>query len=162
MERFHFGENLRKIRERKNISQEKLAELTNYSQPHIYRLEKQPECANIVLIKKLALGLEVPPSAIHPLCADSSVEVKTEVEQEVKSKWRSKLNGLIPFIKDGGLGAGIIILIVNAFYDYMEGDARGKNLNPQELYQHKFYPTLMVFSALVIIWCFYVFRKRGK
>ena len=54
-----FGENLRKVRGKKGISQERLAELAGLHRTYVSSVERGERNISLVNIEKLALALEV-------------------------------------------------------------------------------------------------------
>jgi transcriptional regulator with XRE-family HTH domain len=61
-----FGEKLRRVRERKEISQEKLAELAGLHRTYVSSVERGKRNISILNIHKLALALGVPMSRLMP------------------------------------------------------------------------------------------------
>ena len=59
-----FGENLKKIREAKGISQRGLASLCNVDHSHISRIEKGDKNITVLTILELAGALEVKPKKL--------------------------------------------------------------------------------------------------
>lgn len=56
-----FGFHLRKLREARNLSQEKLSMLADISENQIYNIENGKNNPTICTIKQIAVGLEITP-----------------------------------------------------------------------------------------------------
>ncbi len=66
MEKFHFGNNLRKIREGKDTKQESLANEMNISQSKLSKIERKPYLPPNDLIHDLARHLKISPLELTP------------------------------------------------------------------------------------------------
>ena len=62
-----FAENLRVERARKNITQEKLAEMANITPEYLARLEKEKYSPSLVVIANLAKALSVSVDTLIPI-----------------------------------------------------------------------------------------------
>ncbi len=62
-----FAENLRVERARKNITQEKLAEMANITPEYLARLEKEKYSPSLVVIASLAKALSVSVDTLIPV-----------------------------------------------------------------------------------------------
>ena len=62
-----FAENLRVERARKNITQEKLAEMANITPEYLARLEKEKYSPSLVVIANLAKALSVSVNTLIPI-----------------------------------------------------------------------------------------------
>lgn len=61
-----FGENLRKIRQRVGISQERLAELAGLHRTYVSSIERGERNVSLLNIERLAKALAVPMSKLMP------------------------------------------------------------------------------------------------
>ncbi len=61
------AENIRVERARKNFSQEYLAELTDITPQHLYRIENAKVCPTILIVANIASALEVTLETLLPL-----------------------------------------------------------------------------------------------
>jgi transcriptional regulator with XRE-family HTH domain len=61
-----FGRNLRKLREKKGISQEKLAELADLHRTYVSGVERGERNISLVNIERLAKALSVPLANMMP------------------------------------------------------------------------------------------------
>lgn len=59
-----FGKALRRLREEKGLTQEKLAELADVDRTYIYRLETGKRSPSLGIIFRIAAGLKVTPGAL--------------------------------------------------------------------------------------------------
>ena len=62
-----FGKQLRKLRESRNLSQERLAELCDYQTNQIGRIERGERTVSFEGIIRIAYGLSMPPSELFRL-----------------------------------------------------------------------------------------------
>jgi transcriptional regulator with XRE-family HTH domain len=62
-----FGRQLKKLRLRRHLSQEKLAELCGYETNHIGRIERGERSVSFEGVMRIAFGLQMPPSALYKL-----------------------------------------------------------------------------------------------
>ncbi|HKT50971.1 MAG TPA: helix-turn-helix transcriptional regulator [Candidatus Angelobacter sp.] len=62
-----FGKQLRKLRESRNLSQERLAELCDYQTNQIGRIERGERTVSFEGIIRIAYGLSMPPSELFKL-----------------------------------------------------------------------------------------------
>jgi transcriptional regulator with XRE-family HTH domain len=61
-----FGERLRAVRQKKGISQEKLAELAGLHRTYVSSVERGERNISLLNIEKLAVALEVPMARLMP------------------------------------------------------------------------------------------------
>ena len=61
------AENIRVERARKKISQEKLAELSDITPQHLYRIENEKVCPTILVVANIAKALGVSLNGILPI-----------------------------------------------------------------------------------------------
>ena len=90
----HIGQRIRNYRTRKNLSQEKLAELAGCHPTYIGQLERGEKNATLESIEKIALALNIPLSQLFeklgdgdspdniPLKCYEFLSAKTKAEQE--------------------------------------------------------------------------------
>lgn len=83
MQNFHFGENLRRIRRAKDISQEAMALKLNISQTKYFRIESQSTIPDENLVAEMAKILEVPVTDLIPSNAKPALPV---IQREHKTK----------------------------------------------------------------------------
>jgi transcriptional regulator with XRE-family HTH domain len=62
-----FGEQLRKVRESRNLSQEKLEELCNFSRHYVGRIERAERVISFEFMMRIAYVLAVPPAELYKL-----------------------------------------------------------------------------------------------
>lgn len=91
------GKRIRKIRQLKNLSQEKLAELTDYSVTHISHIETGSTKASIEAILKVASALDCTPNDI--LC-DSMNKAKPVFLNELSEQFEDCTEYEIRVISD--------------------------------------------------------------
>lgn len=99
------GENIKKIREKKNISGKLLAKLSGYAPSYISELEHDKATPTISTISDIAQALEVPTCAVmdedfyYPYlddlsikCSDSKIVMDSNLFKELQSSWLDVLN----------------------------------------------------------------------
>lgn len=62
-----FAENVRVERARKNITQEKLAEMANITPEYLARIEKEKYSPSLVVIVNLAIALDISVDTLIPI-----------------------------------------------------------------------------------------------
>jgi transcriptional regulator with XRE-family HTH domain len=62
-----FGEQLKKLRENRRLSQEKLAELCGYQTNHIGRIERGERTVSFEGVMRISYGLSMPPAVLFKL-----------------------------------------------------------------------------------------------
>ena len=100
MEIFNFGENLRKIRQAKDISQDAMALKLNISQPTYSRIECDAKAPDHNLVVKIAKALGVDLSELMP-----SSTLKSILGEKLKEIFNTRIGMIIVF------GSGLTLVI---------------------------------------------------
>ncbi len=81
-----FGRQLRKLRESRRLSQEKLAELCDLHRHYIGRIERAERVISFEYMMRIAFGLAIPPAQLYKLIpAPKRLPKKGEYKGEKKS-----------------------------------------------------------------------------
>ena len=100
MEIFNFGENLRKIRQAKDISQYAMALKLNISQPTYSRIECEPKIPDHDMVVKIAKAVGVDSSELMP---------SSTLKLILGGKLKEILNTRIGMLIVGGSGLALVI-----------------------------------------------------
>ncbi|MBC7417975.1 MAG: helix-turn-helix transcriptional regulator [Pedobacter sp.] len=100
MKTFNFGQNLRKIRQSKDISQEAMALKLNISQPTYSRIEGESKIPANAMVVRIAKVLDVDPSELMPPST-----LKVILGGKLKEVLNTRIGILIVF------GSGLMLVI---------------------------------------------------
>jgi len=125
MEKFHYGENLRKVRIAKRISQEKIALMVGMSQSSYSRLE-QRKTIPLETLKKVAKALDVNVTALQPPKIEVLFEMPLFGPNGLSSRIDGRLMTVGGMVVFGGLMAWVSFTsnIVAGFVDGLYGDTQ--------------------------------------
>lgn len=153
MSDFNFGENLRKIRLIKGISQDAMASLLNIPQTRYSRMENQSAVPDADMVNKLAEILKVPSADL----LDPSGELEIQATPAAKAAFlafASKLRKIVNRYFNKILLFFFAYVIVNFFYTAAKGGASGFGAS---------YKTMMIVGLSVALFfsilIYLLFRK---
>ncbi len=94
-----YSENIRRIRQAKNLSQEKLAELANVSPPYISEIENQKKVGKFETIAAIANALEVEPYELF-LPAGSAITHNERRTKDLMKRLRNNFSELVDTMEE--------------------------------------------------------------
>lgn len=96
------GRNLKRVREEKKLSLEKLAELTGVSKSMLGQIERGDSSPTIATVWKISNGLKVPFTALlNAPQPDTNVVHKADIQPMIEDKGKYRLYPLFPMDDDG-------------------------------------------------------------
>ncbi|RZK39755.1 MAG: XRE family transcriptional regulator [Pedobacter sp.] len=149
MNQFYFGENLRKIREEKSVSQIEMANLADISQTSYSRIEGKKTAPNNILIHKFAEILDVPATLLLPHVLIEKTNTGTTWEDKAGESLQHPLGWIVAL--------ALIIIITNTIFGMADSFFLGLKASEKTRYQIR-----MIVGAITAVYLFYWVIKTYK
>jgi transcriptional regulator with XRE-family HTH domain len=151
MNKFHFGQNLKAIRLKKQVTQEQIAFRLNISQRSYSRIEGSPVIPNVRQVSEIARALDVPPIELVPnleaLAEQAMHNLKGYGRQNMVSGFLITPFGKFTYIIIGAM-------VTNALYRFTKGFCDGLEASRTTMFT-----VSAIVAMITVCLLYYAWRK---